>query len=400
MLNPNDITLGCADDYTVIITARDLETYAAQVDWSTLSWSRVLDEVSAPPVTVPDVFGGLRCNIELGTTVRPWRFGIRIERNGQLVWAGPIVSVERPVRNGAGTDFVTITAQDKMAWMSKRTITDLLAFVGEDAGTVFKSVIDESTEIDNVFDLVCPEFTTGYTMTREIVPLDFEYSLDILTEIANAAVDYTVIGTELVVQESASTGIPQGWYALRDGDRQRWAPTEDPFGRYIFGLFTDEAYDARPGFTLDGYAQGNNIYVPGADSGEAGFRRVWSAFDVDPLDGVLTYVDVNTLYRPQEDPIVADAVFQQRADSLLAWKKTTPAIVSGGTLGQQAPITVDRLFPGSLWTMDLAEKGIEELLTVQRLKRVDVEVSINGGGFVERVSPTMIPIGTDETQGG
>ena len=110
--------------------------------------------------------------------------------------------------------------------------------------------------------------------------------------------------------------------------------------------------------------------------------------------------DVNTLYRPQEDPIVADAVFQQRADSLLAWKKTTPAIVSGGTLGQQAPITVDRLFPGSLWTMDLAEKGIEELLTVQRLKRVDVEVSINGGGFVERVSPTMIPIGTDETQGG
>jgi hypothetical protein len=295
---------------------------------------------------------------------------------------------------------VTISAEDKMAWMSKRTITDLLPFVGVDAGTVFKSVIDESADIDNLFGLVCPDFTTGYTMTREIVPLDFEYSLDILSEIANAAVDYTVVANELVVQQSASSGAPQGWFTIRNGQKVRWAPTTDAFGRYIFGLFTDEAFDARPGYTLDGYAQANNIYVPGADSGEAGFRRVWSAFDVDPLDGVLTYVDVNTLYRPQEDPVVADAAFQQRADSLLAWRKNTPAIVSGGTLSQQAPVTIDRLFPGSLWTLDLAEKGIEELLTVQRLKRIDVDVSVSGGGFAEKVSPTLIPIGTDETQGG
>ena len=151
---------------------------------------------------------------------------------------------------------------------------------------------------------------------------------------------------------------------------------------------------------IDGEAQANNVYVPGADSGEAGFRRFWTAADVDPLVGLLDYVDVSSLYRPQQGtPITSIGVFQERADSLLALRRDAPVIVSGGSLGQNAPVTVETLYPGSLWTLDLADHGVSQLLSIQRLKRVDVTVQVNDGGFTESVSPTFIPLGTDEADG-
>ena len=401
MPNPLDPSLGCADEYTVIITARDLETYAAQVDWSQLTWSRVLDEISDATVTVPDIFGGMRCNIELGSAIVPWRFGIRIERNGELVWSGPITSVERPVRNGQGSDYVTISAQDKMVWTTRRTPTEDLFYQAQDGATVFKGVVDDATSLDNLFGLECPSFNTGFTMTRDILAADFEYMYDILDDLARSAVDFFMVGNELAVQNQTQAGQPAGWYVVRDGQQELLAPTPDSYGRYIFGLFTDEAWSARPGFVLDGLAQANNIYVPGADSGESGFRRFWTAANVNLLDGLLTYVDVNTLYRPQEGtPISAEAVFQERADSLLALRSSVPVILSGGTLSQKAPVTMDRLFPGALWSIDLADHGVSQLLSIHRLKRIDVTVDVSSGSIVESVSPTLIPIGTDESEGG
>lgn len=395
MAGSSNIRLGTADEYTVIITARDLVTYAAEVRWSKITWNRVLDEVSSASVTVPDVFGGLRCNVELGDAIVPWRFGIRIERNGSEVWSGPITQITRPVRNGAGADYVEISAQDIMIWMSKRTTVASTLYTDQDGGTVFKGVVDDGTSFDNLFDLQCPEFTTGYSMTRELLALDFEYTLDILNELADSAVDYFVLGKELVVYDYTDLG----WFVLRDGVKTRIAPTIDPFGRYIYGLFTDEAYIARPGFTIDGKAQANQVYIPGADSGEAGFRRFWRAQDPDLAFGLLTYVDVNPLYRPQEgQPITAVGVFQERANSTLELRKNAPIIFSGGTLSPEAPVTMDGLFPGSLWAMDLAEVGVGQLLDAQRLKQVNVDVSLSQGGIIESVSPTLIPIGSDESQ--
>jgi hypothetical protein len=394
MPNPNNVTIGCPDEYSAIITGRDLTSYAARLDWSNLTWSRVLDEISSASVTVPDAFGGLRCNIEMNDVLVPWRFGLRIERNSELVWAGPITSVERPERGGVGADYVTISADDKMAWLSKRTARNVLSFQQADAADVFRTVIGDAVSFDNAFDLRCPSFTSGHSMTRDILPLDFEYTDQIIAELADSAVDYFVFGTDLVVYDARNPG----WWTQRGERKTRIARTPDPYGRYLFGLFTDEAFAGRPGFTLDGYAQGNNVIVPGADSGEAGFRRYWTASDVDLTDGLLTYVDVSTLYRPQETgPIFDDGVFQNRADSLLAWKRTTPATVSGGWLSESAPVTVQSLLPGSLWAIDLAEKGVERLLTVQRLKRVDVSVDANDGSLVERIAPSLIPVGSDET---
>ena len=397
--DPNAI--GCVDDYTVIITARDLRTYAAEVAWSDLTWSRTLDDISEATITVPDRMGGLRCNVQMGTSLVPWRFGIRIERNGALVWCGPITNITRPERDGVGTDYVEITAQDKMAWMRKRTPTQDLTFDNIDAGFMFRQLIEDATSIDNAFNLFCPDAGVQFFLTREVVALDFEYVYDILDDLARSAVDFFMIGEDLACYsrnlkrwEISKEGLPGD--DIPGGD-ETLAPTPDVLGRYIFGTFTEDAWTARPGFSLDGESQANDIFVPGADSGLAGFRRFWRASDVNVIDGLLQYVDVNPLYRPQEGtPITSEGVFQERANSMLELRKQTPVIISGGALSQRAPVTVPDLFPGSLWVLDMADEGISSLVTVQRLKRVDVSVSKSGGGYAEKVSPTLMPLGTEE----
>lgn len=398
MSQPNQILprLGTPDSYRAILTARDLTTFAGELPWSNIDWSRALDETSEASVVVPDAFGGVRCNVEFGDGVRPWRFGLRIERDDQEVWTGPITTIERPERDGIAADYVTVSAADISTWMSKRTSSQDLQFANADAGEVFKALVDEGAGQENLFDLQCPEFTTGFTMTRDVLAFDFEYIADLLSEIADSAVDYFVIGRYLVVYDAGDLG----WFTQINGVKTRIADTDDPFGRYIFGLFTNDAYINRPGFTLDGAGQGNNIIIPGADSGEAGFRRFWQASDVDLNDGLLTMVDVNPLYRPQPGtPIEFDGVFQQRADSTLALRRDAPSTISGGKLSPNAPVSISGLLPGSLWQIDLADSGIGRLLDVQRLKRVDVSVTVDqSGAVIESVAPTLIPLGSDESQ--
>jgi hypothetical protein len=109
-------------------------------------------------------------------------------------------------------------------------------------------------------------------------------------------------------------------------------------------------------------------------------------------------VHVSSLYRPQSDGIIVDdAVFQQLADSNLAMRARPVVTLSGGQLSQSAPVKITDLLPGSLWAIDLADMGIAYLVDVQRLKRVDVSVSADNGSIIETVSPTLIPIGSDET---
>lgn len=394
MINPNTPVLGCLEECQVFLTAADLETIAGEVAFSHVSYSYVLDDISEASITVPDVLGGLRCNIEFGDTIRPWRFGIRIECNGSLVWSGPIIDIERPEGDNGGADYVEIFAKDEMVRTQKRVTLEYLDFDDVDAGEMFKTVLDAGMSIWNPASLDCPEFQTGFLMEREVVPLNFEYTYDILSELADSAIDYFVMNNELCVYDA----VDFGWYVLRDGVKRRIAPTTDPYGRYIYGLFTAESFVKRPGFRISGMEQGNQIYVPGADSGEAGFRRYWEASDINLLDGPLVHVDVSSLYRASASgPIGSDGVFQQRADSVLALRSQAVVTVSGGTLSEDAPVRIADLFPGSLWAIDLGEAGLSDLVTVQRLKRVDVDISVSDSGYVQDVKPTLIPIGSDES---
>ena len=84
---------------------------------------------------------------------------------------------------------------------------------------------------------------------------------------------------------------------------------------------------------------------------------------------------------------------RSRAQTINALRAIPPIVVEGGVLSENAPIDVDNLRPGSLWKMDVYDAGYGHLLTVGRLRRVNVSVSMSDSGLVEKVSATLYPPG-------
>lgn len=399
------LRLGCAESYQVFITYNEPATQQPKivdaVGWSRISWSRVLDEISSASVTIPDDYGGVFCCAGLGGLV-PWRFGLRIERNDQLVWEGPVVDVGRPTSDHTTLPELRVEAQDLWSRYTKRLATHNLALLltNVDAGYAFAAIQASSSYSPasaNGFVLPYPFVTIGTGITREVVPRDFEIAWDIMKDLLNSALDgYIMNGVEYLFQPGVGWRYNEG---IGELDQTFEGPTDTSSGELLYGLFTESAYRDRPGWSMSGLAQANQVWEPGADTGEEGARRFWTAIDAASISevGVLDVVDPNPLYRSTgEGIVISDATFQRRADSMIQQRSQPPAVVSGGALSDDAPIDVENLRPGAIWRMDLFDACFGQLLQNCRLKRVSVDVSRDQNGLVETVSPTLFPVGYTE----
>ena len=294
---------------------------------------------------------------------------------------------------------MSVSAHDILARYKKRLVTDTVSYVytNEDAGRILGGVIYSSAHGFDAWRMPTPSVLTGTAMSREIKARDFELAWDVLKDLFDAAIDAWVYNGALIVFEPSI-----GWRHLTvDGETVTLPGPYNDVGELVYGLFTDEAFQRRPGWSINGMAQSNRGWVPGGDSGEAGFRRYWTA-SADPtiweLDGVLDIVDVDSLHRASDDDTpVEDTVFQRHADSLVAARAIAPAVITGGTLAEGAPVDVVNLRPGSLWSLDIHDAGRPQLLQIARLKAVDVEVSVDReAGLVESITPTLVPVGFTE----
>lgn len=365
------VRLGCPDEYLAFITDRTLETKLTSLPFSELSWARVLDDISEAQVTIPDSAGGLRCCSPFGGLL-PWKHGLRIERNSELVWCGPIVQVLRSSGTDAEPRGVTVTASDKMAWLRRRLIRRSLDYsAGRDPGFIFRVLVEEGTRLDNVFNLTCPSFFTGFTVYREYLANNFITVYDQLQELADAAVDFTMIGDELVAARDVANIQPG------------------------FGLVTPEWFDELPGFTVDGWEQANSIYTPLPDSGEDGFRRWGFYAEIDPQVGLLDIVDSSF-----GDSLLDVNYANLAAKSIFDLRGVAPVTLSGGSLSQRAAVSIRQLIPGIVCPIDLGDDGcFSHLVQNVRIKRIDVQVQIVDGALGETVTPEWQPLGTVQLEG-
>lgn len=386
-------SLDAVESYTAWITDQGGNRIDT-VEWSGLSWERVLDDISKSTVTAPDELGGVYCVARWGG-LEPWRFGLLIERNDQEVWSGPITNVQRP----EGAEHIMITALDGLAWFTKRpTIWPGPAriYAEVDTGVIFAEVVNLHARVDNDrWHLPCPNFVTGAALTRTIRWADQEYAWNFLQELLGASVDAYVHTGRLIVWDHR-----EGWLRDRNGFPH---PLGGPVAfnkELVYGTFTETSFASRPGWSINGVEQGNYVAVPSADTGERGFRRVYTAQSLlsqGRYDTLFTK-DTSTLSRPDdEDPAKLDFVFQARANSILALRAFPPAVASGGVLALNAPVDVDNLRPGSVWKIDIHDNGYGHLLQTGRLKRVSIDVNKDAKGIVEKISPTIYPIGYSES---
>lgn len=404
---PNRLSLDCARNYTVFVTDVDYETRIDRIYCDTIHWERVLDEVSPAQVTVPDVYGGLRCCVPFGG-IEPWRFGLLIERNDAEVWRGAVTAVQRDPNAG----MTTLRGSDVMVRMARRfaTRTDIVDWKDTDAGVAFFEVLNETALLSSdPWFLNAPKVFTGSTVTRKLLPRKFEMAASVIGELAESAIDYFIMNGVLYVWEP---GL--GWQYINRGPRDssrvgalaaqigfnaHKATLDGPYNvnfDFVYGLFTEAAFATLPRWGVDGMNQTNFVVIAGADQGEFGAREYFSAENGDSQSryGVLDHVEPNPLrLAGDQPPAQANAALQAHANTYMDLHALAPVTVEGGVLAQGAPIDVDNLRPGSLWGLDIYDRCYGQLLTMGRLKRVAVDVSYRDGVLDEQISPTLYPPG-------
>lgn len=380
------IRLGCADSYTVWVTDNDYATTIDEFRWSSISWERVLDDVSEARVVIPDELGGVQCVARLGG-LEPWAYGILIERNDQEVWRGPVRNVQRQGNT------IVISAADSLCRMQKRfAIRDLVVpYSNADAGLIFADILNiHARQAADRWVIDCPKFVVNVPVTRTLRPRQGKMAWDLLSELLDSAVDAYMMNGVLYVWE------PNGGWQYKDQIKRTVpGPYNDAF-ELVYGTFTEESFAARPNWALDGAGQGNFVLSATTDTGELGFRQFEVAEDVASQEtyGVLDLPDPNPLEVPEDQaPAETSLALKARAASLLRLRSMAPVVMEGGSLSQHAPIDIDNLRPGALWVSDIYDSGFGQLLSVTRLRRVSVAVTLKDGGVDEVVSPTLYPPG-------
>ncbi|MCD6056573.1 MAG: hypothetical protein K0R44_45 [Thermomicrobiales bacterium] len=388
----NRPVLGCASEYEAIITGNDYETRIDAVRWSNITWERVLDEISTASVVVPDEWGGVACCAKYGG-LKPWRYGMTIERDGMPVWKGPVTSVAR------SDGRITISCSDTFSRFRKRlaTRTESLRFVSNDVGQMFAYILNVSARVPtDAFVFNVPQPAVGVAITRNVVAREFNYAWDVVEDLLDSSIDaYVLAGVPVVFQPNV------GWLFIGPLNEQYYLNTEQAAavtsgGDTVYGMFTQEAFTEIPQWTINGMAQANTGWAPGADSGQGGFRKFWTAqIDDDlPYDSVLDIVETAELYRAGEGEVEPDdSAFQRRVDSLVALRAIAPAVIDSVSLSAEAPVNVENLRPGSIWTMDVFDACWGQLLAAGRVKRVRGSVQ---AGEDEKIAVTLQPLGYTE----
>lgn len=385
---PNRLSLDCARNYTTFITEGDYATRIDRVHWGQIHWERALDEFGQASAVIPDTYGGVRCCIPYGG-LEPWRFGLLIERNDAEVWRGPITTIERDPNQGT----TTIGAADVLGRLVRRfAVRDkVVDWKDTDAGIAFADLINvHSRSSADLWALRAPRVFTGSTITRRVLPRKFEAASDLATELGKSAVDFFVLNGVLHVWEPG-----MGWQFVHGYKQTFDGPYNTNFD-LVYGLFTEAAFSTLPRWGLNGMNQANFVVITGADNGELGAREYFSASSAQSQAtyGVLDYVEPNPLQMPSDQkPSETAAALQAQANTYLDLHAMPPMTVEGGVLAQGAPIDIDNLVPGALWGIDIWDHCFGQLITMARVKRISVDVTIREGVLDEKISPTLYPPG-------
>lgn len=308
-----------------------------------VEWTRVLDDVSTAQATIQP--SGDCC--ERLSQVRSWRHKLAIWRDGATVWEGPIVQLRWTRSN------FQVSAVDILGWLDRRVPHQSIAFSGSDLADIAAWLIGDGFAPDDhghSVQIVAPSRIRG----------DREYEADVgqtgdhLRDLAATGLDYTAIGSRIVL-------LP-----------------EDHTGR--IGALSDDDFPDGLVVAEDGVALATRWIVHGRDDvkGEAGGRHAYYGL----LERVV-----------EETSVLDDVSAAAAARSRLRATSPAPVFIDSSqetTLSPDAPVEVASLVPG--WCLDVTTTSTCRTIA-QSLKIVGVRVRENSAG--ESVSVQLAPAGAE-----
>lgn len=337
--------LGCGD-YSAHVLARGGGRIVADLDWIGLSWQRVIDDTSTGSVTL--VQDADCC--ELLRNIRDWKHELAIYRNEDLVWVGPILKPDP-----SGLQF-KIDARDLSAWWDVRLLhTDRVFDLPLDLAYIFEAVANDAMEPDPSPGLVVRATPSGTKDKYSKLAAENVIVGPLLRDLANTAVDWTVVGREALV------GGPE--LSLRP-----------------LGPLTDEHFVRPPHPVVDGTQRGTRVIVRGAGSGAQGDKVVGDATNEAARH------EFGLIERVLSIQTITDGGSAQKAAESRVELIATDFPIQDAVLTPEAPVAVSDLIPGRRVQLALEDTCIPCFGT-WRLRTVD------GSGEADTITLTFEPLG-------
>lgn len=376
--------LGCASTYTVQVWYWDralhkLRYYTDLSGITEIAWERTLDDYSEARVTFTPTKGSDCCgklkpifNAQ-GTMIEPglwpWAHEIAIHRDGELVWQGPVFSIDETVMPNQQTDHIEITARDVIAWLDRRTIHNDI-FMNDkyyDLSDIAAAIVRDAFAPDDpgVLEhlIVRPSGRKGQHTVRH-----WEARAgDEIRTVAQGGLDFTAIGRSIIIG----------------------SPSQDP-------TVTTRTLRERD------FLAGIEIRIVGAEAATAGIAVGGPPTTTDPsVDPV--NIPPNKQYYGGIDPYFglienwtqSDGVSD---DTFLLWIATqkvldgnppplTLSIPADSGLTPTAPVSIHHLVPSTYFTV-LVAGTCRTLAQYMRLSHVRVDWT---AGQSETIGVTFIP---------
>lgn len=322
--------VGCAT-HSYTITDRDGGLVAASGVLTSVAYNRLLNDTSTARIFIGS--SGEDCCGDLGA-IRSWRHWLNIYRDEDLMWSGPILSVEWTF------DQVVVLATDLLGLLDRRVPHSNMTFAGTDLAVIASELITDGLAPDDPgheITIVAPSGVPG-DRTYET---DIGQTADHLRDLADTGIDFTVIGNRFII-------LP------------------DEFCEVV-GRLADE--DLPEGLTIaeDGASLVTRQIVAGSEDGDV----------IGSAGGVNDYYGLLELYTEQTT-ITTDASATASAQAKLAASATVPVFIDtqNVTLAPTANVAVSLLVPG--WCLDITSDSTCRRIT-QRLKITGLTVNETGG---------------------
>lgn len=346
--------LGCGTT-RVIITDRTggLQIADLTADMSSAEYGRMMDDSSEASITVPLTGGAAGACCEKVGGLRTWLHTGVIYRNNELVWGpGPLINI----RENRGNAVIRI--RDVTAWLDRRLIHTDHAFTQTDIIQIAVTIITEAMAPDDPCDVIGNLQVLGVGQLIDYqVDAHRKYAGEILRDLARIGLDFTVIGTSILLAPTLSFGPIT---SLMDGD-------------FLVDIEVEErGEDTATKWTVIGAA------VDG------------SCGDIDPYYGLIEQLAT-------EDDVTDSDSADIAACNRLSASNPAPLFVnipSDAQLSSKAPVNFEHLVPGLLLPVNLNET-CRKVAVTNRL----TAVKVTAAGGDEQVKVTLAPLGTNANDG-
>lgn len=318
--------LNCSN-YEIYIAVKGGVPLVCKLKPAGISFNRILNDFSVASVTCAVDSACLTCLAEL----KPWTHEILIFRNSELVWCGPLMTIEYDPAESR----VTLHGRDLLAWAEKRTVE----IAGEDYDV-------EEVDIAEVFAWVLgvgynkDPWNMTWTLGPTGIPINKFYPGYYPADGDRWGGSYPIVASELRALAQAGIDYSVINRHLYGGDLVVTPPVDTTL------KLADQNWAKMPKITVNGATMSSRTIVAGGSGGYWGWYDDQLWIESSDEDYGLLETFVNRTEVSDADTTETPNPITQEAAARHAILKQPIARISGGQLSGQNAYDFNLLIPG------------------------------------------------------